>query len=163
MYRYGPSYRCCGLGPGGGVAQRKGCGNTIPLAQLDGEITDEFLAADDLEHVETVIPGSDHSEEIAAVQLAIKDLDLDAEDYDERHAALVTELRHLRSLPVEPEKRVSIYTNRTEGEAFAEMTKNERRAFIRQWKLTVWPKDAEHETALAAAMMGRRWTLYRRP
>src|SRR5262249_55485097 len=29
MYRYGKSYRCAGVGPGGTSAQRRGCGNTI--------------------------------------------------------------------------------------------------------------------------------------
>lgn len=115
MYRYGPSYRCCGLGPGGGVAQRKGCGNTIPLKVLNAEVTEEFLGHDEPEIAETVTPGRDYSEEIAAVQLAIKDLDLLAEDYYERHAALIAELRRLRSLPAEPAARGAVYTGRTEA------------------------------------------------
>jgi DNA invertase Pin-like site-specific DNA recombinase len=151
MYRWGRYYRCA-----------KGCGNTITMAVLDAEVTAEFLADDEPEVIETVVPGKDYAEDIAAAQLAIRDLDVLADDYDDRHAALVAEVRRLKALPVEPEKRTAVYTGRTEGEAFKDMTPDERRAFIRLWKLTVWPKDSEHQTALVAALNGRRWTLARK-
>lgn len=150
MYKYGISYRCCGLGPGGGVAQRKGCGNTIPVVVLDAEVTAEFLAHDEPEIIETVQAGRDYAEEIAAVQLQVKDLDLLADDYDDVHATLVAELRRLQSLPVEPETRTTTYTGRTEGDAFCEMTDDERKAFIRNWRLVVFAargSDGELATA----------------
>ena len=43
------------------------------------------------------------------------------------------------------------------------MTRDEQRSFIRLWTLTVWPKDSDDERALAAALMGRRWTLTWKP
>jgi hypothetical protein len=162
MYRYGVSYRCCGLGPGGGVAQRRGCGNTIPVALLDAEVTAEFLAHDEPEVVETVQAGRDWAEEIAAVELALKDLSIRDPEYRAKRDALEAEFARLEALPVEPEQRTSVYTGRTEGDAFREMTRDEQRALIRRWTLIVWPKDSEHQDALIAALKGRRWTLYRR-
>jgi len=161
MYHYGVSYRCAGVGPSGTSAQRKGCGNTISLETLDAEILYAFLAEDEPEIISTVIPGRDWAEEIAAVQLAIKDL-ADDEDYDERHAGLRAELKRLRALPVEAPRTTSARTGRTEGDAFASMTDSERRTFVRLWTLTVWPKDSEHQNALVARLAGRRWTLSRK-
>lgn len=162
MYRWDGVYRCAGVGPAGNSAQRKSCGNRVKLGTLDKEIWREFAEHNEPEVVDTIIPGSDYAEDIAAVQLAIRDLDALADDYDDRHAALLAELRHLRSLPAQPERRSSMYTGRTEGDAFKVMTEPEQRAFIRLWTLTVWPDDSEDPRALAAALMGRRWTLVRK-
>jgi len=142
------TYRCAGVGPDGTSAQRKGCGNTIKMLLLDAEITAEFEAADDAEVIETVISGSDYAEEITETQLAIKDLDVMADDYDERHAALVTELRRLRSLPSQPARVESVYTGRSEGDAFRAMERDERVTFMRRWTLTVHPEGAEPRWAL---------------
>jgi len=137
------TYRCAGVGPDGTSAQRKGCGNTIKMLLLDAEVTAEFEAADDAEVIETVVSGSDYAEEIASTQLAIKDLDLMADDYDERHAELVKELRRLRALPSEPAKVVSVFTGRSEGDAFKAMDRDERVAFMQKWTLTVYPEETE--------------------
>ena len=136
-------YRCAGLGPTGNTAQGKACGNTISMLVLDAEVTAEFEAADDAEIAETVISGSDYAEEIAQIQLAVKDLDLMADDYDDRYAELITELRRLRALPSEPARVVSVPTGRTEGDAFKAMSDDERKAFIRLWTLTVYPEGSE--------------------
>jgi site-specific DNA recombinase len=143
MYRYAKSYRCAGVGPNGNSTQRRGCGNTIPVEQLDAEVTADFEAVDDQEVIETVTPGKDYAEEIAATQLAIKDLDVMADDYDLRHAVLLTELRRLRSLPAEPPGYWAEPTGRTEGDAFAEMDFAERQAHIRRWTLTVYAQGTE--------------------
>lgn len=136
-------YRCAGIGPAGNSSQGKPCGNTIKVSELDAEVTAEFENADDAEIVETVISGSDYAEEIAAAQLAIKDLDVMADDYDDLHAELVRELRRLRDLPSEPAKVTTVFTGRSEGDAFKEMERAERMAFIRLWTLTVYPEGTE--------------------
>lgn len=133
-------YRCAGMGPAGNSSQGKPCGNTIKVTELDLEVTAEFEGADDAEIVETVISGSDYAEEIAQAQLAIKDLDLMADDYDDKYTELITELRRLRSLPSEPARAVTRYTGRNEGDAFKAMNPDERRAFVRLWTITVMPK-----------------------
>jgi DNA invertase Pin-like site-specific DNA recombinase len=139
MYKWAKRYRCAGIGPNGNSTQRKGCGNTILIAELDSEILKEFLEYDEPQIIETRIPGVDHLDEIAAVQLAVRDLDLMADDYDQRHAELMTELRRLKTLPVAPAKIITMPTGRTEGDAFRAMSFEERQEFIRLWRLTVFP------------------------
>ena len=164
MYRYGPSYRCAGLGPEGNTVQRlKGCGNIIRVHVLDAEVTREFEDDDEPYFEETLIAGADWSEAIAGVQLQIKDLDQDADDYDERHAALRAELKRLKALPVEPPRIERVRVDfKTEGDAFREMTPDERRVFIRRWTLTVFPVGSDDHRALVAALKGRRWDLSRK-
>lgn len=154
MYAYNrneawATYRCAGIGPNGTVALRKGCGNTIKIQTLDAEVTEEFLNANDAEVIETFIPGTDYTEDIARVELAIRDLDQDAEDYDDRHAALRAELKRLKNLTPEGPKVTTEATGRSEGDAFKEMNQDERRAEIRKWVITVYPDTTE----------GRRWQL----
>lgn len=128
MYRYSPkdhpewaSYRCAGIGPNGTSALRKGCGNTIKADLLDSEVTEDFLSEDDLEVTEIFAPGTDYTEDIAREEPAIRDLDLDADDYDEKHAALRSELKRLKGLPVQAPSITVRATGRTEGEAYAAM------------------------------------------
>ncbi len=150
FYRHGPSlYRCYGVGPSEQPAPSgRGAGVTISLEDLDRQVWQAFADADDAEVIETVVPGKDWAEEIAATTLAIRDLDPAADDYDERHSALMAELRDLRVRPVEPERRTATATGRTEGEAFQLMTRDEQRDFIKLWTLTVWPKGREPRWSL---------------
>ena len=143
MYKWAKRYRCAGIGPNGNSTQRRGCGVTILIEELDGEVLEEFLEYDEPEILETRIPGVDHLDEIAAVQLAVRDLDVMADDYDDRHAELMKELRRLKSLPVMPAKITTMPTGRTEGDAFKAMDFGERQAFIRLWTLTVHPEGTE--------------------
>jgi DNA invertase Pin-like site-specific DNA recombinase len=143
MYKWAKRYRCAGIGPNGNSTQRSGCGNTILIAELDAAILAEFLEYEEPEILETRIPGVDHLDEIAAVQLAVRDLDVMADDYDQRHAGLMTELRRLKALPVTPAKIITRPTGRSEGDAFRAMDEDERRAFIRIWTLTVFPPGAD--------------------
>jgi hypothetical protein len=143
MYKWAQRYRCAGIGPNGNSTQRKGCGNTILIAELDAEILKEFLEYEEDEIIETRIPGVDHLDEIAAVQLAVRDLDVMADDYDQRHAELMTELRRLKALPVTPAKITTMLTGRTEGDAFRAMSFGERQAFIGLWRLEVFPPGTD--------------------
>jgi DNA invertase Pin-like site-specific DNA recombinase len=143
MYRYGVSYRCAGLGPKGNSTQRKGCGCTIKIDFLDAAVLKAFEEYDEPEIIETITPGRDWAEEIAETQLAIKDLDVMADDYDERHATLIKELKRLRALPPEPPRYWAEQTGRTEGMAFRAKAEDEGRAFIRRWKLTVFAPGSE--------------------
>lgn len=149
MYKWAKRYRCAGIGPNGNSTQRKGCGNTILIEELDAAILKEFLEYDESEITETRIPGVDHLDEIAAVQLAVKDLDVMADDYDDRHAELMTELRRLKALPVTPAKVITMPTGRTEGDAFGAMDFGERQAFIKLWTLTVFPPGTDPRWELA--------------
>jgi hypothetical protein len=127
MYHYDGWYRCvkCSIG--------------IRVTVLDAEVTAAFESADDPEIVDTWIPGTDYAEEIAQTSLALRDLDLDADDYDTLHAVLRAELKRLKALPSTPGRMESEYTGRKEGDAFKGMGFEERKAFIRQWAVVVSP------------------------
>ena len=137
------AYRCMGL-PGG-----KGCGNTIRKDELEPAVIAEFEAADDTYIKVTVIPGTDYSDEVAAVTLAIRDLDVNADDYLDQHADLVTELKRLKSLPASPARVTSEPVLDDEGNAMKEgdyfktLSYAERQAFIQLWNLTVYPRGNE--------------------
>jgi len=137
MYVYGVSYRCAGVGASGNSAGRKGCGNTIKREALEAEVLAYFEGSEEPEVIETVTEGTDYAEEIAAAILARKDLDDFAADYDERYAEITAEIRRLRALPVEPERRDVIETGRTEGDAFAKLSPEGRQAFLARYSVKV--------------------------
>jgi hypothetical protein len=138
-----------------GLPGAKGCGNGILQEELDREVTAEFEAADDTYIKVTVIPGADYSDEVAAVTLAIRDLDVNADDYLDRHAVLVTELKRLKSLPASPARVTSEPVLDDEGNAMKEgdyfktLGFAEQQAFIQLWSLTVYPRGAEPRWRLA--------------
>jgi hypothetical protein len=164
MYRWGKSYRCAGVGPSGTGAQAKGCGNTIKMDALDDEIWKDFAEHDEPLIETTIVRGTDHAEEIAAVELALKDLSRRDPEYHAKRDVLDAEFDRLVALPVEADQVISVRNpeGKTEGDAFREMTPEGQRESIRLWTLTVWPKDSEHQSALVARLMGRRWTLDRK-
>lgn len=151
MYRDRAWYRC----KDGNV--RRGCGNKIRVDVLEAEVLAEFRDHDEPAIETILIPGSDNYEELARLQLRIKDLDVMADDYEEQHATLLAELRRLRSVPATPGRTTNAYLGRTEGDLFREMTPAEQRAFMRLWTLTVYPEGSDEQNALVAALMGRRW------
>ena len=51
-----------------------------------------------------LIPGRNYDDDIDAIRAQVRGLDIDAPDYDERHAALMTELRRLRDLDTTPDR-----------------------------------------------------------
>jgi hypothetical protein len=91
-------YRCSGAQP-----TRKGCGAPlIPAAELERMVDMRmWLNADEDWTLVTVSAGRDYASEIATVEADLAALDLDADDYDVRHAALVAERKRLKALPVE--------------------------------------------------------------
>jgi hypothetical protein len=70
MYRIktwgGYAYRCTGAGP-----QRKGCGNMIPVDDLDQRVTAAMLSLSGVDHMEQVfIPGDNRSDAILRLRLS---------------------------------------------------------------------------------------------
>jgi hypothetical protein len=97
------------------------CRNMVPTSVADGwierHLTDpaELGAVPVIERV--VTPGSGHDEAIADVDAQLRDLDPDAEDYDERHAALRAERKRIKAEPATP-TRVEW---RASGQTYAEV------------------------------------------
>lgn len=119
-------YRCAGRG-----AQRKGCGNMVPLARADAAV--EGIAARTFGWrkvtVAKFVAGSNHEAELEAVrdemrQLALRDLP-DAE-HDAELARLRGERDRLAALPCEPDRTVEVETGQTYAELWAGVPRAER-------------------------------------
>jgi DNA invertase Pin-like site-specific DNA recombinase len=99
--RYHEYYRC-----DGSPREPSTCKNMIRMDEADarvtGLITDAFGGLEIIERV--TVPGSNHDDEIADVEADIRDLDLDAADYDSQLSALRAERKRLKELPAEPAK-----------------------------------------------------------
>ena len=110
------------------------CGNAITAEDIEGWVSEWFTEAGTFartEIVETIlVPGDDHVGEIAEVEADLRDLDFDALDYDEQHAALRRERSRLRSLPSEPAQVIEHPTGRTVGEGWHPLDDQQRRRFL---------------------------------
>jgi hypothetical protein len=134
MYRIraacGLFYRCTGRG-----ANRKGCGNMVPLEVADAalrhiaEMTFRWRKV----VVTTRIPGSNHEAELAGVAFELKQLGADFaaerigdEEYAERFAALVAERKQLKALPAVPDRWENVELDETYADRWAALQPSER-------------------------------------
>jgi DNA invertase Pin-like site-specific DNA recombinase len=104
-------YRCTGRGD---VTGRKGCGNNLDLGSVNA-LVNELMS--ELEgHKVTLHRVSDDTDaRIAELRITRRQLDDDADDYDERHAALTAEIKALTARKAAgPE-----YTVEESGESYA--------------------------------------------
>jgi site-specific DNA recombinase len=124
--QYNVYYRCWGTD----TAPSK-CKNMYPLKDLDAWV-DRRMARIKLPRYEILVtPGDGHEYEIYEVERDLRELDLDAPDYDERHAALRAERARLRALPATPDKVDRRKTGDTIGRYWATLqTDTDKRAFL---------------------------------
>ena len=122
-------YRC-----GGADRRRSTCKNMYPLADLDAWVNRWFTEDGpfaDTEIVETItVPGDDHAEAIAEVDAEIKELDLDAPNYSERHATLLSERERLKALPSQPAQVTERPSGRTVSDTWLSLSDGQRRRFL---------------------------------
>ena len=120
-----PHYRCAGRG-----SQRKGCGNMVKLAAVDGAVNQIVRRTFNVPvTVKRVTPGDDHSQELEAVKLEIRQLaqvDLPDEEYDRRLAELRAERDRIDGLEVEPGSVVVEDTGEVYAEVWAALADGER-------------------------------------
>ena len=110
-------YRCNGQPP----KQRSTCRNMVRADWLESE-ADEMISVihGDRKVIErTVVPGNGHDDAIEQIDQDIRDLDPDAPDYDDQHAALRAERRLLQALPTEPDRIIERPTGMTVRELWA--------------------------------------------
>lgn len=120
-------YRCTGRGPA-----RHGCGNMIACSTVDA-VVGICMRKNTKEIVDWVlVPGENHDEEIDSVKLDLRRLDPDADDYDERHAALRAELARLKSLPRTPDGFQERSTGETYADKWRRLNTSERRSWLRE-------------------------------
>lgn len=126
-------YRCHGRG-----SQCKGCGNMIPLAELDARVT-EAMESDHMNyHIERVfIPGDDRSDEIGK----LRERGAEAMKRGDYSAATecMQEAAELEALPrIAPHWEENV-TDQTEGEFFAALDGAQRRTELSQnWEVSAW-------------------------
>jgi hypothetical protein len=77
-----------------------------------------------------VVPGSDHSAEIAEVEAQIRNLDLDDPNYDQALESLRIERNNLKALPAEVAKIEQRPTGYTVGQVWAALGADDRRRFL---------------------------------
>lgn len=141
-------YRCTGRGP-----QRKGCGNMIPVDELD-QIVIEALESDHMnQHYEHVfIPGDDRSDEVGKLREAA--MDAYRKGDKARFMELDTQADELAALPSVAPHWEDHPAGISEGEYFASLNEDQRREHIAAacqiiaWKhddgtpgVTVFPRD----------------------
>jgi DNA invertase Pin-like site-specific DNA recombinase len=140
-------YRCTGSGP-----QRKGCGNMIPVAELDEIVIDAMLADLMNDHVERVfIPGNDRSGEIG--KLRQQAMDAYASGDKSRFLTLDAQADELAALPSVAPHWEDKETGLKMGEHFATLDAAGRREEISHHVVSAH-KDAE---GLPIVSIAPRW------
>ncbi len=129
-------YRCEGQGP-----QRKGCGNLVPYEQTENIIAVRiFITSDKPWKTKQWVKGQNWDAEIADTIQQIKALNpLDLED-EARRPGLMAELRELQRKNDEEATKggwLPVDTGITEGEHFIELTRDERREFLKDYDIRV--------------------------
>jgi DNA invertase Pin-like site-specific DNA recombinase len=139
-------YRCTGSGP-----QRKGCGNMIPVAELDQRVI-EAIAEDGNEHVERMfIAGNDRSGEIG--KLRQRAMDAYSSGDKALFMKLDAEADELAAIPSVAPHWEDKKTGVTKGAHFATLDAAGRREYISRH--VVWAhKDAD---GIVVTVKAREW------
>ncbi len=113
-YQTGASYYGCRSGR---------CRNMIRMDLADARVTDWIITHRSYEITKRrLIEGHNHQDEIDNVRQDIKELDPEADDYDERLTGLRAELKRLRSLPAVPDRTELVGTGELVSDAWPTWT-----------------------------------------
>jgi len=127
-------YRCSGRG-----AQRRGCGNMIPLANVDRAVLNRISYLSREPELRTVtVKGHDTEAEIAGLTADLRALDVMADDFIDRAAAMKAEIGRLAALPPTADVVKQVPTGRTIGQAFAALDHNGQRAWLAGHDIRAW-------------------------
>lgn len=113
--------------------RRKG-GAAVDLDIMDARIGNIFVAMNKPRLVRVFVPGGDNSDEIARLKVDLSELDVLADDYTERHGALVQRIRELARQDVEnphPDRWELQPNGKSYAEAWAEMNDSQRREMLK--------------------------------
>jgi DNA invertase Pin-like site-specific DNA recombinase len=129
-------YRCYGEAP-----KRKGCGNNVPLAETELIVAGIiFVTSTEPYRTKEWVKGKNWDAQIADTVQSIQELDPMADDYDERHAALVAELReykHKNEHDATPGRWDHMDTGNTIGEHFNGLDAEGQREFLKSHDIRV--------------------------
>jgi DNA invertase Pin-like site-specific DNA recombinase len=129
-------YRCYGRG-----AQRKGCGNMVPMEQVDDAVNKVIATTFNTPiKLWTLIPGYDHQDEIDAVKDEIRDLgslDLNDDEHDRRLRELRAERDRLNELPAEDDEWRETDSDESYADAYAVLPRHERGDWLKAHHFSV--------------------------
>lgn len=139
------------------------CRNMVQVAYLEEAVTSwitQVMGDYQIAEVRTY-HGEGYENEIAEVDQDLRDLDLDAPDYDARHAALRAERTRLKGLPVKPDRVTETLTGQTVSQHWAGLDERGRRAFLLAGEVTlkVTAKDKLSLTCRVSARGEPLWTI----
>lgn len=135
-------YRCAGKG-----AQRKGCGNMIPLDAMD-TLIDDVVSNHHREILKRVfVPGHNHDAQVADVNFRIKQLDPEAmsdEEYDSALAALRAERDGYKTMPAVADDWKMEPTGETYASKWARLaTDMDRNDWLRSEGTKIWARKQD--------------------
>jgi DNA invertase Pin-like site-specific DNA recombinase len=118
-YQYYKCYGKCGAG-------------VISMGQLDGTIDEAIVDSYGWVPLmaKTVKTGKSHASEISAVERQIRELDLDAPNYDDQHSKLRAERMRLRNLPSAPDVVDNAPTGETTADYWPKLDAHAKREFL---------------------------------
>jgi site-specific DNA recombinase len=109
------------------------CRNMIPVplivAWLDKHMTDDVVGTQEVLE-EVVISGRNHDDEIVQTETEIRELDLDAGDYDAQLTALRAERARLKALPAVPDEVIARPTGQTVAQHWRSLDDAGRREYL---------------------------------
>jgi hypothetical protein len=130
------TYRCFGRAP-----QRQGCGNSVPLTETELLVVSlVFVGSKDPYRTRDWVKGENWDAQIADTVQSIQELDPMTDDYDERHAALVTQLReykHKNEHEATSGRWDEVDTGKTIGEYFVGLDTEGQRQFLKDYDIRV--------------------------
>jgi DNA invertase Pin-like site-specific DNA recombinase len=118
MYRLGTLYYC------------RRCRASVKLAKMDADISALFAKSTEPYLIPQLVPGANHSDEIARLRQDRSELDDLSDDYDARHAELTRQIRELAREDAEhpnPDRIEWVDSHKTYGQVWQAMTTAERR------------------------------------
>lgn len=138
-------YRCWGT-----EMNPSECRNMYPLEDLDAWVNERMARVRFPRYEIVVTPGHGHENEIYEVEQDLRELDLDAPDYDARHATLRAERARLRALPSTVDKVERKKTGDRIGQYWQTLeTEADKRAFLLKLGVKVYvrrgmTRDEDH-------------------
>jgi DNA invertase Pin-like site-specific DNA recombinase len=124
-------YRC---NRADGKKDLQGCRNQVRLDDADEWVGLWFTGFGPWANTElvtqTIVPGDDHSAEVADIKTQIALLDPEDADYDDNLSALRSELSRVKALPIEEPSIEETPTGQTVGELWSSLTTNRRRDYL---------------------------------
>jgi DNA invertase Pin-like site-specific DNA recombinase len=154
------AYRCFGHAP-----QRKGCGNLVSLAETELIVAGLiFATSTEPYQIKEWVKGRNWDAQIADTVQSIHELDPIEDGYDERHAALVAQLRDYKyknEHEATPGRWDYVDTGKTIGEHFYSLDAEGQRQFIKGYDVRLESAKLGASDGIHIVIDGKDYGVYR--